>query len=102
MLLFIFFLFLESLMADTGDAVLIGFIITVTLIGIGGGVSLGVFICVKWRECVKRRMPVVPSRQPTRRNRRIRVHNATPQQTRRNTGWEIKNCPLTVPKNSFQ
>jgi hypothetical protein len=82
-------------MAGTGDAVLIGFIITVTLIGIGGGVSLGVFICVKWRECLKRnRIPVAPSRQPTRRNRRIRVHNATPQQTRRNSGEPF--CQQTI------
>lgn len=63
-------------------AVLIGFIITIVIVGVAGGTTLIVFICIKWRDYVKRRhimRSVLPSRQPTRRRRRVRVQQASNQ-----------------------
>lgn len=64
---------------ESESAVLIGFIVTIAIVGIAGGVTLAVFICLKWKEYQKRRAMtrVMPSRQRSRRrNRHHRSRNS--------------------------
>lgn len=54
---------------ESESAVLIGFIVAIVVVGVAGGVTLTVFICLKYHEYQKRRAmtQVLPSRQRSRR-----------------------------------
>ncbi|KAH3699506.1 uncharacterized protein LOC127859582 [Dreissena polymorpha] len=63
---------------DSNDAILIGIIVTIVIIGLAGGITLVVFICMKWADHRKRLALAqpLPSRQRSRR-RRIRVRHSS-------------------------
>jgi len=81
-------------MVSSQSAVLIGFIITVVVVGLSGAASLTIFLCIRFRDKYKRGTqtvaPVPASRQQSRqhsRRRRIRTRrNSTSDGSGRLTG----------------
>lgn len=76
---------------ESESAVLIGFIVAIVVVGIAGGVTLTVFICLKYHEYQKRRAMtrVVPCRR-SRRSRGNRRRNSI------HHGGKVPTIPLTV------
>ena len=64
--------------SESESAVLIGFIVAIVVVGLAGGVTLSVFICLKYREYKKRQSNTrtLPSRQRSRRRHRHRHRNS--------------------------